>query len=56
MSKTSTALTRQGNPDRIEAALARRASGAAGSHADRRQRRQRTRNSVRLALRREAMA
>ena len=56
MSKTSTAFTRQANPDRIEAALARRSSGAAGPHQNRGNRRMRTRNAVRVNLRKEMAA
>ena len=56
MARTDKAFSAESNYDRIAAVLARRASGAAGPHQDRRNRRQRTRGSVRVALRREALA
>ena len=46
----------EGNPDRIDALMQRRRSNAVGTHADRRQRRQRTRNAVRLACYRQVTA
>jgi hypothetical protein len=51
-----TAYSGESNRDRIEAVLARRRSNAAGPHADRRQRRQRTRSAVRLSLRKQALS
>jgi len=53
MSKTM--LDPQANPNRIDRVLARRRSNAAGPHASRGLRRQRTRAAVRLSLRKEAM-
>lgn len=55
MSKTQTAYSAESNVDRIGWALLRRRSNAAGPHANKGQRRQRTRGAVRLNLRKEAM-
>lgn len=52
MSKTYT----EPNRDRIDAALERRRSNAAGAHRDKRLRRQRTRSAVQIRLRKEAFA
>lgn len=53
MAKTQRAFSAESNIDRIGAVLERRRSNAAGPHADRRQRRQRTRGAVRAGLRKE---
>jgi len=56
MSKTSKAFSAESNIDRIERVLERRRSNAAGTHQNKGLRRQRTRNAIRLNLRKEAMA
>lgn len=54
MSKTIK-FTSEANLDRVAAVLERRRSNAAGTHQNKAARRQRTRNAVRLSLRKEAM-
>lgn len=54
MSKST--ISSQANPDRIARTLARRSSSAAGTHGDRRLKRQKTRSAVNRRLVKEALA